>query len=154
MANNHKVGSIDQSELPPNTHKGRICRLQEDDQTHPTTVGEKILALKFDIESFDNSSGWPDRLWQRRKPAPVCCENEPNWVSADSYWLWVSFLSFSHFLFSLSLSSFWIFPSLDPMAPMAFVVTFSLSLSLFWIFFRLDPMALLAFIVIFSLSLS
>ena len=46
MANNHKAGSIDQSELPPNTHRGRICRLQEDDQTHPTTVGEKIK-LKF-----------------------------------------------------------------------------------------------------------
>ena len=42
MANNHKAGTIDQSELPPNTHRGRICRLQENDQTHPTTVGDQI----------------------------------------------------------------------------------------------------------------
>ena len=47
MANNQKAGRTDQSEQPPNPHRGGVCGLQEDDQTDPTTVGEKVFLLKL-----------------------------------------------------------------------------------------------------------
>ena len=57
MANHTKAGRIDQSEQPPNPHRGGVYRIQEDadptrpdpthDQTDPTTVGEEQIAFNF-----------------------------------------------------------------------------------------------------------
>ena len=50
MANNQKAGRTDQSEQPPNPHRGGVCRLQEDDQTDLTTVGEKQILFKGNMQ--------------------------------------------------------------------------------------------------------
>ena len=52
MANHTKAGRIDQSEQPPNPHRGGVYRIQEDadpthDQTDPTTVGGEQIAFNF-----------------------------------------------------------------------------------------------------------
>ena len=56
MASNQKVGRIDQSEQLPDPHRGGVHRIQEDDQTDPTTVGEQIGQYKKVFKFLSNNS--------------------------------------------------------------------------------------------------
>ena len=56
----------------------------------PAYLVRKVITKKGWINFNQYFSGWPDSLWQYRESASLCCNVEPDRLSPDSSWSWVS----------------------------------------------------------------